>query len=41
MMTAQRPDTHTHNNKGSFWLGSFLGLLLIVILFLVVLVLLG
>ncbi len=39
-MTAQQPDTYTHN-KGSFWLGVALGLLLIFILFLVVLVLIG
>jgi len=38
-MTA-RPDTYTHN-KGSFWLGVLLGLLLVVVVFLVLLILLG
>ncbi len=39
-MTAQQPDTYTHN-KGSFWLGIVLGLLLIFTVFLVVVVLIG
>jgi hypothetical protein len=39
-MTAPRPDTYTHN-KGSFWLGSILGLLLMLAFFLVLLILLG
>lgn len=37
-MTAQRPDTYAHN-KGSFWLGFVLGLLLVLIFFLVLLML--
>ena len=39
-MTAQRPDTYTHN-KGSFWRGWSLGLLLIVVFFVVLLMLVG
>lgn len=39
-MTAPQPDTYAHN-KGSFWLGCFLGLLLIVVLFIVLLMLVG
>ena len=39
-MTAQRPDIYTQN-KGSFWLGFLLGLLLILVFFLVLLIRLG
>ncbi len=39
-MTAHRPDTYTHN-KGSFWLGALLGLVVVFILFFVLLTLLG
>ena len=39
-MTAQRPDTYTEN-KGSFWLGVLLGLLVILVFFVSLLILLG
>ena len=39
-MTAQRTDTYAQN-KGSFWLGFLLGLLLILVFFVVLLILLG
>jgi len=39
-MTPHRPDTYAQN-KGSFWLGVLLGLLLVVVVFLVLLILLG
>jgi hypothetical protein len=39
-MTPDRPDTYAQN-KGSFWLGVLLGLLLILVFFVVLLILLG
>lgn len=39
-MTAQRPDTYTEN-KGSFWLGVLLGLLVILVFFVGLLIVVG
>lgn len=39
-MTPQRPDTYTEN-KGSFWLGVLLGLLITLVFFVSVVILLG
>jgi hypothetical protein len=39
-MTAQRPGTYT-DNKGSFWLGVLLGLLVIPVFLVILLILVG